>query len=315
MSNFAFVFPGQGSQSVGMLDAWAANVPVARQTLEEANAALGYDLAGLIASGPVETLNQTIHTQPAMLVADVAIWRAWREAGGAMPAVVAGHSLGEYAALVASGVLEFADALRLVRQRAEFMQEAVPQGEGAMAAVIGLDDAAVEQLCAEQAQGQVLEAVNYNAPGQVVVAGATEAIQRLLSHARAAGARMAREIPVSVPAHSSLLQPAADHLAAVMAEITWRAPSLPLLHNVDAAPRPEAEDISAALAQQVARPVRWVQTLERMRDDYQITAGYECGAGNVLCGLAKRTLKGVPFQSLATPEQLQQALNPETDNA
>ena len=308
MTTIAFVFPGQGSQAVGMLDAWEEQFACVRQTLAEASQALGFDLAGLIRNGPGDELNLTINTQPAMLTADVAIWRAWRESGGAEPAVLAGHSLGEYAALVAAGSLEFADAVRLVRQRAEFMQQAVAEGQGAMAAVVGLDDAAVADLCAAQAEGEVLEPVNFNAPGQVVVAGDKAAIERLLANAKAAGARMTRAIPVSVPAHSSLMRPAVQQLAAALRELPLQPPRIPVLHNVDAAPRETAASIAEALAAQVAAPVQWVRTLRGMQGQYGIDAGYEAGPGNVLCGLAKRSIKGIPFQPLATPEQMQQAL-------
>lgn len=307
MTAFAFVFPGQGSQHVGMLDAWIRERPEVAATVEEANAALGFDLAGLIQNGPAEELNQTINTQPAMLLADVAIWRAWLAQGGPEPQVVAGHSLGEYAALVASGMLAFAEALRLVRQRAQYMQEAVPAGQGAMAAVIGLDDAAVAALCEAQAQGQVLEPVNFNAPGQVVVAGEAAAVERLLAHAKSAGARMARAIPVSVPAHSALMQPAAERLAQAMQTIEFRAPRIPVLHNVDAG-QATAEAVRAQLARQVAAPVRWVDSLQTMATQFGIEAACECGPGNVLCGLGKRTIKDIPFQALGQPEAMKAAL-------
>ncbi len=307
LTAFAFVFPGQGSQSVGMLQDWAAAHPAVAATLEEANAALDFDLAALIGQGPAEALDQTINTQPAMLAADIAIWRVWQARGGPQPCVVAGHSLGEYAALVASGMLDFADALRLVRMRAQFMQEAVPVGQGAMAAVIGLDDAAVIALCEAQAEGQVREAVNFNAPGQVVVAGEASAVERLLANAKGAGARMARAIPVSVPAHSALMQPAAERLAEALRSIRFQAPRVPLLHNVDAQPA-TAEDARSQLARQVAAPVRWVESLQAMAQRYHIQAAYECGPGNVLCGLGKRSLKDIPFQPLGQPAALNQAL-------
>ncbi len=304
MSAYAFVFPGQGSQSLGMLDTWAEASPVVRDTLQEANDAIGFDLAGLVASGPQEELNRTANTQPAMLMADVAIWRAWQAAGAPQPAVMAGHSLGEYAALVAADVLDFADAMRLVQKRGSWMQQAVPEGEGGMAAVVGLDDAAVISLCQTHAGEDVLEAVNFNAPGQVVVAGHQRAVQRLLDNAKAAGARMAKALPVSVPAHSALMAPVRDQLQQALGELSLRAAKIPVLHNVNAK-LADNTNVSPLIAQQVCAPVRWVDTLLNMANDYSITHGLECGPGQVLCGLAKRTIKHIPFDSLAQPAQLE----------
>lgn len=308
MSRYAFVFPGQGSQRPGMLEAWIGRHACVAETLEEANDTLGFDLAGMLRNGPDAELNQTANTQPAMLVADVAIWRAWQAAGGPDPVVMAGHSLGEYAALVAAEAMAFPAALKLVRARGQWMQEAVPAGQGGMAAVIGLEDAQVIALCREQAAGQVLEAVNFNAPGQVVVAGHAEAIDRLLANAKAAGARLVTRLPVSVPAHSRLMAPVSESLAAACAEVRWQPPRLPVLHNLDARAAPDTSSLVHALAQQVRAPVQWVATLRRMAEEYAIEAGFECGPGQVLVGLAKRTLKPVPFTSLAEPDKLEAAL-------
>ena len=283
---FAFVFPGQGSQSVGMLADYAAH-PVVRATIDEASAALGQDLWALIDEGPVEALNQTVNTQPVMLAAGVAVWRAWLAAGGGRPAVVAGHSLGEYTALVAAGALTFRDALPLVRFRAQAMQEAVPAGIGAMAAILGLDDAGVAAACAEAAQGQMVEPVNYNAPSQVVIAGHREAVERAVAAAKARGAKRAVLLPVSAPFHSSLLKPAALRLAARLGEVHVAVPALPVLHNVDVQERPAPDDIRAALAQQAASPVRWVETIQALAAR-GVTHVVECGPGKVLAGLSRR---------------------------
>lgn len=308
MTNLAMVFPGQGSQSVGMLQAWAAASDEVRQTLEEANEALGFDLASLITEGPESALNRTDNTQPAMLVADIAIWRAWRAAGGPMPAVMAGHSLGEYAALVAARALDFASALKLVRARGQWMQAAVPEGQGAMAAVVGLDDEAVLALCQACAGDEVLEPVNFNAPGQVVVAGAVSAIDRLLGEAKGAGARIATRLPVSVPAHSSLMRPVGEKLARLIADLDMRFPDVPVIHNLNAATASDLAQLRQLLAEQVCAPVQWVRTQQVMASAHAMSAGLECGPGQVLCGLAKRSVKGLPFSSLASPEGMEQAL-------
>lgn len=297
----ACVFPGQGSQHLGMLNDWLEHADEVAATLAEASAVLDYDLRALIAEGPAETLNQTEFTQPAMLAADIAIWRAWQARVDTQPAVLAGHSLGEYAALVAGGVLRFEDALRLVQDRARWMQEAVPADQGGMAAIIGLTDDEVIRLCAEVAQDEVLEAVNFNAPGQVVVAGHGRAVQRLLTQARPAGARMAKALPVSVPAHSRLMQPVADALSQRFAELEWQTPRIPVIQNVDAQVHSATADLREALALQVCRPVQWVKTLAAMVSDFDVQTGVECGPGQVLCGLAKRSIKQVPFTALATP--------------
>ncbi len=282
----AFVFPGQGSQAVGMMNGFAAH-PVVRATFDEASAALGEDLWALVVDGPDTELNRTVNTQPAMLTAGVAVWRAWQAAGGPMPSVVAGHSLGEYTALVAAGALAFRDAVPLVRFRAQAMQDAVPAGQGAMAAVMGADDDAVAAACAEAAQGQVVEPVNFNAPGQLVIAGHREAVERAIAAAKARGAKRALLLPVSAPFHSSLLKPAAERLAARLADVQFAPPQVPVLHNVDVAPRPTADGIRAALAQQAASAVRWTDTIRAFAAQ-GVTHVVECGPGRVLTGLVRR---------------------------
>jgi len=282
----AMVFPGQGSQSVGMLGAYDAH-PVVQQALAEASKVLGQDLWTLAAEGPTEQLNQTVNTQPLMLAADVAVYRAWRGAGGVVPAIVAGHSLGEYAALVAAGALQLADALPLVRFRAQAMQEAVPAGVGAMAAIMGIDDAGIGAACAEAAQGQVVEPVNFNAPGQIVIAGHREAVERAIVAAKSKGAKRGVLLPVSAPFHSSLLRPAAERLANYLGNVTVVSPTIPVIHNVDAGMAREPAAIRAALAKQAASPVRWVETVQAFVAS-GVTHIVECGPGQVLTGLCKR---------------------------
>jgi [acyl-carrier-protein] S-malonyltransferase len=293
----AFVYPGQGSQSVGMMAAYG-DAPVIAQTLQEANDALGFDLAGMIANGSAEDLNKTVNTQPAMLAAGVAVWRLWQSLGGAAPAFMAGHSLGEYTALTSAGAIDFADALRLVRLRAEAMQSAVPEGVGAMAAVLGLDDATVRAVCAEAAQGEVLAAVNYNSPGQVVIAGHKAAVDRGCALAKEKGAKRALPLPVSVPSHCALMQPAAEKLRAAMAGIEIRLPAVPVIHNADVAAATSAEAIRDALARQLFSPVRWVESMQALAAQ-GVTQIAECGPGKVLAGLNKRILEAVPTVALA----------------
>jgi len=303
---FSFVFPGQGSQSVGMLNAFADN-PVVRATLQEASDALGQDLARLIAEGPAEELNLTTNTQPVMLTAAVAIYRAWREAGGPAPALVAGHSLGEYSALVAAGVIPFADAVPLVRFRAQAMQEAVPVGEGGMAAILGLSDDDVRAACAEASAAGVVEAVNFNAPAQVVIAGAKAAVEKACEIAKAKGAKRALPLPVSAPFHSSLLKPASDRLRERMAGLTFSAPSIPLINNVDVAIVDDPEAIKDALVRQAAAPVRWVESVQKMAAD-GITHVIECGPGKVLAGLTKRIDGNLVGGAIVDPASLQDTL-------
>lgn len=286
MSKFAFVFPGQGSQAIGMLNGFADNT-VVQQTLAEASDALQFDLAKLISEGPKEELDLTTNTQPVMLTAAVAMYRAWIAAGGKTPALVAGHSLGEYSALVAAGVIAFKDAVPLVRFRAKAMQEAVPVGQGGMAAILGLSDADVLAVCAEAAQGDVVEAVNFNAPAQVVIAGHKAAIERACEAAKAKGAKRALSLPVSAPFHSSLLKPASDRLREYMATLTFNAPQIPLINNVDVAIVSDVDGIKDALVRQAANPVRWVESVQKMAAD-GVTDVVECGPGKVLAGLTKR---------------------------
>lgn len=303
----AFVFPGQGSQSVGMLDAWADHAGV-QQTLREGHAALGEDLAALMAQGPAEALNLTANTQPVMLLAAVAMYRAWVEAGGALPEVVAGHSLGEYSALTAVGAMELADALRTVRVRAQAMQAAVPVGTGSMAAILGLDDATVLRVCAEAAEGEIVEAVNFNAPAQVVIAGHLAAVERACERARAAGAKRALVLPVSAPFHSSLLRPAADVLQHALHNVALRSPAVPLINNVDVAHPSDPASIKDALVRQAWHPVRWVETIQAMKAD-GATHIVECGPGKVLSGLTKRIDRDIQALSITDPDSMQQVLD------
>jgi len=289
MTQFAFVFPGQGSQAIAMLDGFAGN-PVVAQTVAEASDALQFDLGKLIAEGPKEELDLTTNTQPVMLTAAVAFYRAWLAAGGPVPTVVAGHSLGEYSALVAAGVISFKDAVPLVRFRAQAMQEAVPVGQGTMAVVLGLSDDDVRAACAEAAAENpalVVEPVNFNAPAQVVIAGHTAAVERACELAKAKGAKRAMKLPVSAPFHSSLLKPASDRLREYMAGLTFAAPQIALINNVDVAIVNDVAGIKDALVRQAASPVRWVETMQKVALD-GITQVIECGPGKVLMGLAKR---------------------------
>ena len=292
----AFVFPGQGSQAVGMMNGFAAH-PIVRETFAEASDALGEDLWALVEQGPQEKLALTTNTQPVMLAAGVAAWRAWQASGGPRPAVMAGHSLGEYTALVAAGALAFGDAVPLVRFRAQAMQQAVPAGQGAMAAIMGGDDGAVVSACAEAAQGQVCEAVNFNAPGQTVIAGHKEAVERAIGLARQKGAKRGVMLPVSAPFHSTLLRPAAEQLAAKLAQVEIATPSIPVIHNVDVKEHREPARIRDALARQAANPVHWTATVLAMAD-MGVTHVVECGPGKVLAGLTRRIKEGIPAYAL-----------------
>ena len=303
----AFVFPGQGSQSVGMMQGWGERAEV-RFTFSEASDALGQDLWALVTDGPADLLNQTINTQPAMLAADIAVWRVWRAVGGVQPALLAGHSLGEYAALVAAGALGFSDAIKLVRFRAEAMQAAVPEGVGAMAAILGLDDDMVRAVCAEAAAGEVVEAVNLNSPGQVVIAGNKAAVERAMVLAKEKGAKRALPLPVSVPSHSALMLPAAEKLLAHLQTITIKEPSIPVLHNTDVLSHTEPDAIRAALAKQLHTPVRWVETVQALKAA-GMESVIECGPGKVLAGLGKRIDDSLPALALVDEASLQAALN------
>lgn len=302
----AFVFPGQGSQSVGMLDAWSGNAAV-QATLEQASGALGQDLGQLIAEGPADALNLTSNTQPAMLTAAVAVYRAWLAAGGKAPALVAGHSLGEYSALTVADALSLEDAVRLVRIRADAMQAAVPVGTGGMAAILGLDDELVRSLCAQAAQGEAVEAVNFNAPAQVVIAGHKAAVERACELAKAAGAKRALILPVSAPFHSSLLRPAADVLQGALTGIAVATPAIPLINNVDVASPTDGAAIKDALTRQAWHPVRWVETINAMKAQ-GITHVVECGPGKVLNGLTKRIDRELTGLAITDPASLQLAL-------
>lgn len=299
----AFVFPGQGAQSVGMLASFA-DVPVVQETLAEASAILGYDVAALIANGPLEQLNATIFTQPVMLTADVAIYRAWLAQGGALPTLLAGHSLGEYAALVAAGVLSFADALPLVKFRAEIMQSAVPEGVGAMAAILGLADEVLAEVCQAASAGEIVQAVNYNSPGQTVIAGHKAAVERACELAKEKGAKRALMLAVSVPSHSELMRPAADQLAAYLSQLPMQAPTIPVLHNVDVAVHQDVASIQQALVAQLYSPVRWVETVQALASK-GVTTLAECGPGKILVGLNKRIATELTHIALVSPESFQ----------
>lgn len=303
----AFVFPGQGSQTVGMLDAWANNTAV-QQAIQIANQALNQDLGALIAQGPIADLSLTTNTQPAMLLAAVAMYNAWIEAGGKVPDMVAGHSLGEYSALTVAKVLSLAEAVKLVRIRANAMQNAVPVGTGAMAAVLNLDNEQIQTVCAKAAQGQIVEPVNFNAPGQIVIAGHKEAVERACEIAKSAGARRAMLLPVSAPFHSSLLQPAAHELEQALQAMTLYSPSIPVLNNVDVEMPTDIAEISSALVRQAWHPVRWVETIQAMRA-HGITHIVECGPGKVLSGLIKRIDKEMIVFSINDPDSLEHTLN------
>ena len=293
---FAFVFPGQGSQSVGMMSGFD-NVSVVRETFVEASDVLKLDLWQMACAGPVEVLNMTVNTQPLMLTAGIATYRAWHALGGDAPAVMAGHSLGEYSALVAAGALHFGDALPLVRFRAQVMQEAVAEGVGAMAAILGLDDEMVRAVCAEAAQGEVLEAVNYNSPGQVVIAGHKAAVERGMELAKAKGAKRALPLPVSVPSHCALMLPAAERLAEYLKDVAVTKPLIPVLQNADVTSFDDPDAIKAALVKQLHSPVRWVESIQNMaQQGVQVAA--ECGPGKVLVGLNKRIVADMKQISL-----------------
>ena len=300
-ASLAFVFPGQGSQSLGMLAELGAQQSVVVDTFAEASSALGYDLWALTQTGPEEQLNQTDKTQPAILAASIAIWRLWQAEGGAQPAFVAGHSLGEYSALVAAGSLPFAEAVKLVELRGQLMQQAVPAGKGGMAAILGLEDADVLAACAEAAQGEVVSAVNFNAPGQVVIAGSAAAVERAIEACKAKGAKRAMALPVSVPSHCDLMRPAAERFASSVESIEWQAPQIPLVQNVSAAVVADLDVLKRDLLAQLYSPVRWVESMVVL-GDRGVTSLVECGPGKVLSGLNKRCVKGVSTYNLDTPE-------------
>ena len=301
---FAFFFPGQGSQSVGMMQG-LADIAVVRQTFNEASEILGQDFWTMVTE-PNEALNQTANTQPLMLTAGVATWRAWQEKSSLSPSIMAGHSLGEYTALVASGALAFDDALPLVRYRAEVMQNAVAEGVGAMAAILGLDDETVRQVCAEGAQGEVLEAVNLNSPGQVVIAGNRAAVERGMELAKAKGAKRALGLPVSVPSHCALMKPAAEALAEYLQNVPLTASNVPVIHNADVLAYIDISQMKDALVRQLYSPVRWVETVQSAYNQ-GVTNSAECGPGKVLAGLTKRIVTELPCVALTSAEALIEA--------
>lgn len=303
---FAMLFPGQGSQSVGMLEAWRNVSPAVGETLDEAQSVLGAELTTLMSAGPSCRLDKTENTQPAMLIADVALWRAWCEAGGPKPVAVAGHSLGEYAALVAADVFSLADALKLVQERALAMRDAVPNGAGAMAAVVGLDAQAVQGVC-DAVDGNI-EPVNFNAPTQIVIAGETTAIDEACERAKEFGARMIRKLPVSVPAHSQMMQVTRDRLHAAMEAVTFRSPTIPVVQNVDAQAHSLVEALRAVLMDQVHSAVRWVDTQQALLNEYGCHSALECGPGNVLAGLGRRSGVEMSVSAFPAPESLHETI-------
>ncbi|AVF95650.1 ACP S-malonyltransferase [Vibrio diabolicus] len=290
MSKFAIVFPGQGSQAVGMLAELGEQYDVVKQTFAEASDALGYDLWALVQNGPAEDLNQTFRTQPALLASSVAIWRVWQELGLEQPANLAGHSLGEYSALVCAGVIDFKEAIKLVELRGKLMQEAVPAGTGAMYAIIGLADDAIAKACEDAAQGEVVSPVNFNSPGQVVIAGSKDAVERAGALCKEAGAKRALPLPVSVPSHCALMKPAAEKLAVALESIEFNSPQLPVINNVDVVAETDPAKIKDALVRQLHSPVRWTETVELMHEQ-GVEQLLELGPGKVLTGLTKRIVK------------------------
>lgn len=290
MSKFAIVFPGQGSQTVGMLADLGQQYDVVQQTFAEASEVLGYDLWALVQNGPAEDLNQTFRTQPALLASSVAIWRVWQSLGLAQPALLAGHSLGEYSALVCAGVIDFKQAIKLVELRGQLMQEAVPAGVGAMSAIIGLDDEAIAKACEAAAQGEVVSPVNFNSPGQVVIAGNKDAVERAGALCKEAGAKRALPLPVSVPSHCALMKPAAEKLAVALESIEFNVPQIPVINNVDVATETAPEKIKDALVRQLHSPVRWTEGVQLMSEQ-GIEKLLEVGPGKVLTGLTKRIVK------------------------
>ncbi|WP_342649355.1 ACP S-malonyltransferase [Pseudomonas sp. REB1044] len=302
-ASLAFVFPGQGSQSLGMLAELGAVQPLIIETFKEASEALGYDLWKLVQEGPEEQLNQTDKTQPAILTASIALWRLWLEQGGARPAYVCGHSLGEYSALVAAGSLSLKDAVRLVERRGQLMQEAVPAGHGAMAAILGLDDAVVVDVCAQAAEDDVVSAVNFNSPGQVVIAGNKAAVERAIELCKAKGAKRALLLPVSVPSHCALMKPAAERFAEAVSAVEWQAPQIPVVQNVSAAVPADLEALKRDLLAQLYQPVRWVECVQTLAANGAVSL-VECGPGKVLAGLNKRCAEGVTTYNLNTPDAI-----------
>ena len=305
--SLGFIFPGQGSQSLGMLAELAEVYPVVQQTFASASDVLGYDLWQLVQHGPEDKLNETQNTQPALLTASVAAWRVWNDKQGAQPVVMAGHSLGEYSALVCAGAIQFEDAVSLVAKRGEYMQEAVPAGEGAMAAILGLTDEQVKAACNDAAQGEVVTAVNFNAPGQVVIAGKSTAVDRAIELCKEAGAKRALKLAVSAPSHCQLMEPAAERLMDQLQSIDVQSPSIPVINNVDVQSQNDVDSIRDALKRQLCNPVRWVETIQKMHSD-GVDQLIECGPGKVLVGLNKRIEKSMTVLPVFSPETIDAAL-------
>ncbi|MBI6548186.1 ACP S-malonyltransferase [Xenorhabdus lircayensis] len=308
MSDFAMVFPGQGSQALGMLADLSSEFPLVEQTFAEASAVLGYDLWTLVQQGPVEELNKTWKTQPALLAASVAIWRVWQEKGGKAPSIMAGHSLGEYSALVCAGVIEFQQAIKLVELRGKLMQEAVPEGQGAMYAIIGLDNESIAKACEESAQGQIVSPVNFNSPGQVVIAGEKDAVERAGAACKAAGAKRALPLSVSVPSHCALMKSAAEQLAAALQEVVFNQPQFPVVNNVDVKVEKSADAIRDALVRQLYNPVRWAESVEYIAEQ-SIEQLLEIGPSKVLTGLTKRIVDTLNAVAVNDVSSLTVALN------
>lgn len=305
--SLAFVFPGQGSQQVGMLAELAESNPIIEATFAEASEVLGYDLWALVQNGPAEDLNQTDKTQPALLTAGVALWRMWQEKGGEAPSIMAGHSLGEYTALVCAGAIEFADGVNLVKLRGEFMQQAVPAGTGAMAAILGLADDAIEAACESAAEGAVVSPVNYNCPGQIVIAGEKEAVERAIVACKEAGAKRAVPLPVSVPSHCALMKPAAEKMADELAKIDVKLPAIPVMQNVSASVPANVEELKDNLLAQLYSPVLWTKSVQAMVEQ-GVESTVECGPGKVLSGLNKKVHKPLAVAAINEPAGLDKAL-------
>ena len=306
INKLAFVFPGQGSQKVGMLNEIASEHSIIQHTFAEASDVLGYDLWAFVQQGPQEELNLTEKTQPLLLTASVALWRLWQQQGLPQPEYLAGHSLGEFTALVCAQSLQFCDAVKLVQQRGQFMQSAVPVGVGAMAAIIGLDDDKINQACNDAAQGECVAAVNYNSPGQVVIAGKAEAVERAIVACKAAGAKRAMPLPVSAPFHTDLMQPAGEKLGEAIAALTISAPQIPVIHNVHAQTESDAVKIAALLVEQISNPVQWVSCVKTMADK-GVAYAVECGPGNVLSGLMRRIDKNIGANTIDSPAGFEKA--------
>jgi [acyl-carrier-protein] S-malonyltransferase len=306
INKLAFIFPGQGSQKVGMLNEITSEHSIIQHTFAEASDVLGYDLWAFVQQGPQEELNLTEKTQPLLLTASVALWRLWQQQGLPQPEYLAGHSLGEFTALVCAQSLQFTDAVKLVQQRGQFMQSAVPVGVGAMAAIIGLDDDKINQACNDAAQGECVAAVNYNSPGQVVIAGKAEAVQRAIEACKAAGAKRAMPLPVSAPFHTDLMQPAGEKLGEAIAALTISAPQIPVIHNVHAQTESDPVKIAALLVEQISSPVQWVSCVKTMAES-GVAYAVECGPGNVLSGLIRRIDKSIGASTIDSPAGFEKA--------